>query len=75
MENFWNEYKKNVQNAINTHTAYTLSFATAHVLWVKFGLKEACDVFGSFGISNFVVFSLTFIFVGPLIRTYLESKK
>lgn len=74
MFNFWDEYKKHVEQAAYIYTGYTLAFATTHVLWIKFGLKETCDVFGSFGVENFVMFSLTFVLVGPFIRTYFAMK-
>ena len=74
MFNFWDAYKKNVDQGIRPYIIYTLAFAIAHVIWIKIGLKEASDVFGSFGIENFLMCSLIFLLVGPFIRTYFAMK-
>ncbi len=75
MFNFWDEYKNGVAQAAYIYTSYTLAFSTVHVLSVRFGFKESCDVFGNFGIENFVMFSLTFLLVNPFIKTYFTMEK
>jgi hypothetical protein len=75
MFNFWSEYKKDHEQTVNYYATMTVAYVTIKALFIRLGLCEPTkDIFGSWGMEGFVIFSISFIFVAPYIRTYFKNR-
>ncbi len=71
MFNFWDEYKKDYNKAINFYAIWIIAYLVYKALSVRMGLSKEIFV-GPWDIELFILCAITFIFIAPFIRTYLK---
>ncbi len=75
MFNFWDEYNKQLQQKINIYACLTIIYVLIRVMNARLGYEEPTkDIFGSWGIEQFALCSLSFILLGPALGAYLKKK-
>lgn len=75
MFNFWDEYKKDHEKAVNFYTTWTVAYATFRALAMRLGLCETTkDIFGIWGLEGFACGAISFLLIAPYIRTYFKSR-
>lgn len=75
MFNFWDEYKKDHDQAVNLYATFSIAYVAIKALSVRLSLCEPVkDIFGVFGMEGFVWGAISFIFICPYLRTYFKSR-